>query len=293
MSEDFLELVDTHAHLDMDSYDEDRLEVIERCKEGIFPNLPGKRETDLPFSCRMKAIICPGITLETSRNGIEVCRKSQILYPAVGIHPNYAKDVSDSEWNFIRELAGLPEVVGIGETGLDLYWDYAPLEKQIENLYKHLEIARSAQKPILIHCREAEKELLPILRDFCKWDPNQKGPALKGIIHSFSADPETALECIDLGFYISFSGSVSYTNKKFAPVWEAARIVPDDRLLLETDSPFLVPHPFRGKLERNEPLMSFFAAKRLAELRSVSLEEITRLTADNAFRLFELKGKNR
>lgn len=291
MNTDRLQLVDTHAHLDMDSYDSDRNDVIRRCEEGIFPDLPGKRDSDLWSDFCMKAIVCPGITTETSRKTVEVCRRSSILYPAVGIHPNHAHEATDQDWDLVRELAALPEVVGIGETGLDLYWDYAPLEKQIDNLYRHLDLACSLVKPILIHCREAEKELLSILRDFRCRISDRNSSSFKGILHSFSADPEMALECVDLGFHISFSGSVSYTNRKFSPVWEAARVVPEDRLLLETDSPFLTPHPFRGKLDRNEPLMCVFTAKRLAELRSVSAAEIIRITADNAFKLFAFKGK--
>lgn len=276
----FLELIDTHAHLDMRETEAESNEVISRSARGEFPELRGRRPEDIEYSFRMGAIICPGITADSSQKLIEFCKRSPLLHPAVGIHPTNCHEARPGDWEIIEDLARRPETVGIGETGLDLYWKDAPLELQISNFIRHLKLSRELDLPIIIHCRDAFDELMPILLDF--------GGSFRGILHSFNGPPELIPKLIDLGFHLSFSGMVTYPNRKFACVWEAAQAVPDDRLLIETDSPFLTPHPFRGKLEDNEPLMTALVAKRLAELRKNTVPEIVRLTAQNAKNLFRL-----
>ncbi|HBT75375.1 MAG TPA: hydrolase TatD, partial [Planctomycetaceae bacterium] len=166
----------------------------------------------------------------------------------------------------------------------DRYWDDTPFKVQLVFFQRHIELAKRRRLPILIHCREAAGDLLPILS-------REAGPRLPaserlfGLLHAFSGDVDMVRECVGLGFYISFAGSVTYRNKKFAPLWAAAAEVPDDKLLLETDSPYMVPTPYRGKLERNEPLMTAYVANRLAELRGTSFEHIAAVTTANARRL--------
>lgn len=281
-------LIDTHCHLYLEGFRGDRAEVIDRSCRGIFPGVRGKDVGIDPGQFRLIAAIAPGIDARTSLEVVAMNREYPFLFPAVAIHPNYTFEASNEDWETIRQLATKPEIVAIGETGLDLYRNYSPLEVQADYFRRHLELAASLDLPVIVHCREAQGQLLDILRQACK-ECEKKQQRLRGSIHSFAGDADFARECLLLGFHIGFTGSVTYTNKKGAPLWEAAQMVPADRLLIETDSPFLVPHPFRSKLERNEPLMVAFVAKRLAELRETSTEEIIRQTTQNAVTLFGLK----
>lgn len=300
-SDGVFRLFDTHAHLDLDDFEADRLELITRSRQGIFPKIPSARESEKekkgerkieiqPGIFSLQAIVCPGITAESSRGIVELSRSLAgdfpgFFHPGVGIHPNHAVEAGPGDWNLIEELSARPEVAAIGETGLDRHWNRSPIELQTEFLLRHFDLARRRNLPVIIHCREAENDLLPILRH---WRANERGdlPPLRGVVHSFSGGPEMARELIDLDFYLGFAGGVTWTGRKFAPIGEAAKIVPADRFLLETDSPFLVPHPFRGKLERNEPLMTAFIARKLAEVRQTTTGQIVRQTAENARCLF-------
>ena len=179
-------------------------------------------------------------------------------------------------------MAERPRVVAIGETGLDRYWDYSPIELQRDYFDRHLQLSQRLDLPIIIHCREAEKDLLPMLRTAVG-----RG-TLRGVIHSFSGDTDFARACLEMGLYISFAGAVTYRNKKFGALREAARSIPDDRILIETDSPYLTPHPLRGKVKRNEPANVVHTAACLAELRGTELEPFAALTTANARRLFRL-----
>ncbi|MDO4585995.1 MAG: TatD family hydrolase [Planctomycetia bacterium] len=302
-------LIDTHAHLYLDDFEENREALLERCQKGEFPEIQGKTINDPNHCFRLKAIIQPGISWETSQKVVEMAQSHDFLFAAIGVHPNYIQNISEDLWNQMDNLTQNNAVVGIGETGLDLYWNKSPLETQIDFLLRHIDLAQKKDLPVIIHCREAMKELLPILRQVRQSEKREVGSAvssgisedefplaikergrfpLRGVIHSFCEGPEVAQELVELGFYLGFGGSLTFTNKKFAEIGEAAKIVPEDRLLLETDSPFLTPHPFRGKLERNEPLMTAFVAKKLAELRKVSNEEMICQTTKNAQTLFRL-----
>lgn len=292
-------LIDTHAHLYFEDFEDDQTEIIKRCRDGIFPVVQGKKIGDSSHQFQMKAIISPGISLETSQQALFLAQKYPFIYPAVGIHPNHTENISDDIWNEIEKLASRPVVVAIGETGLDLYWNRSPLETQIDFLQRHIILAKRNNLPIIIHCRDAIQELLPLLRENRQNEEKEKNRSnstkcddqyrLRGVIHSFSEGPEIAEELVELGFYLGFAGGLTFTNKKFAQIGESIKRIPIHRILLETDSPFLTPHPFRGKLERNEPLMTAFIAKRAAELRGISNEELIAQTTLNAQTLFRLE----
>ncbi len=284
MFKSVLPIFDTHAHLDLFQHADDFSEVRQRLANGRFPEGFAPRE---PESAEWSfcGVVLPGIDVISSRRCLELASAESFFYAAVGIQPNSVVDVQPGDWEEIAELAKFPQVVGIGETGLDRYWDTSPFGIQREFFLKHLELAKRTEKPILIHCREAWDDLLPILREFFQGKSDRK---MNGLIHAFSGEPEQALECVSLGLSISFAGSVTYTNRKFAPLWEAAKVVPEEKLLIETDSPYMVPHPFRGKLERNEPGLAAFVALRLSELRGVPVERIAAATTQNALRLFRI-----
>jgi TatD DNase family protein len=291
-------LIDTHAHLDIQFFQtkekggnkEDRgvtgslyaaKEMIKRAKEGILSKKIDKRTTPPP-SFSVRKVLVPGITAESSRDVVALSRAIPELAAAVGYQPNGVQSAREEDWHAIVELAEKPQVVGIGETGLDRYWDDSPIELQIEWFQRHLDLAQQMDLPIIIHCREAWEDLQPMLERAADRAP------LRGVIHAFSGNAYMAKTCVDLGLHISFAGPVTYRNKKFSPLWEAAEAVPDDRLLVETDSPYLTPHPFRGKVKPNEPAMVVWVALRLAELRGQSLEAVAVTTTQNAERLFRL-----
>jgi TatD DNase family protein len=256
-------LIDTHAHLDAEEFNGDREEAIARAA-GVV------------------AMICPGIDAGSSEAAVRLAAGHEGIFAAVGIQPNYCAAAAEGDWERIVALVSQPKVVAIGETGLDRHWDYTPMEVQQDFFDRHLRLAQQHDLPMILHCREAETDMLPMLHEAVA-----RGP-LRGVMHSFSADLRTAETCLELGLDVSFSGAVTYTNKKFESLREAAKWIPADRLLVETDSPYLVPHPLRGKQPRNEPANIVLTARRLAELRGVSFEELAARTTANAERLFGL-----
>jgi TatD DNase family protein len=200
------------------------------------------------------------------------------VYAAVGIQPNYAAAAQAGDWEVIEQLAREPKVVAIGETGLDRYWDYAPLELQQDYFTRHVELARRLDLPFVVHCRDAEAEVVAQLRELAAAGP------LRGVMHSFTGDLRTAQACLDLGLHISFAGMVTY--KKNEPLRSVAAAVPLDRLLVETDAPYLAPAPHRGK--RNEPGFVLHTARCLAEHRGIDPEELAARTTANARELFRI-----
>lgn len=255
--------VDTHCHLDDQAFATDLGEVIGRAR-----------------SAGVQMIICPGISAASSQAVVKLSQSWPGLYAAVGIHPNSAFEASPLDWDQICLLARQPTVVAIGETGLDRYRNFTPWETQLEFLDRHLRLAQELELPVILHCRDAEEELLTALHQAV-----DRGP-LRGVWHAFSADLESAYEATELGLYISFAGSATYKNKKFDLLREAVVCVPDDRLLLETDSPYLVPEPLRGKQHRNEPGHLVLVAQRVAELREQTLDHLAGLTQANVQRVF-------
>lgn len=252
-------LIDTHCHLDADAFRQDLEEVVQNALDN-----------------GVKRMVTIGITRQTSEAAIVVANRFDCVSAVVGIQPNYAHEAAPGDWERIIELAEHPKVVGIGETGLDKYWDFAPLDTQQDYFRRHLSFSRESKKPFIVHCREAESEVLEMLRtDYAN------GP-LNGLMHSFCGDTDMAAECIQMGMYISFAGMVTY--KKNDDLRQAAKSIPLDRLLVETDSPYLAPHPNRGK--RNEPAWVRHTAECLATVHDISVEELAAATSANAERVF-------
>jgi TatD DNase family protein len=258
-----MQLIDTHVHLDEEAFRPDRDEVVARAA-----------------AAGVSTMISIGITAATSRAAVDLAQAYPGVYAAVAIQPNYVSQAAPGDWQAIQELATRPKVVAVGETGLDRYWDYAPFDLQVEFFDKHLELARRLNLPFIVHCREAERDVVAQLRRAATVGP------LRGVMHSFAGDGETALACVELGLFISFAGMLTF--KKNDALRSVAAQVPLDRLLVETDAPYLAPTPFRGK--RNEPAYVPNTAEVLASVRGVSLEEIARVTTENARRLFALEA---
>jgi TatD DNase family protein len=255
---------DTHAHLDQSDFDADRGEVVARAREA-----------------GIAMILCPAVSAESSRAVVRLAKQHDLL-AAVGIHPNSTHEAAAGSWEQVAAMIGLPGVAALGETGLDRYWDFAPITLQQEYLDRHLRLSQESGLPVILHCRDAQADLLASLRTAA-----ERGP-IHGVVHAFSGDAAFAAECLALGLYVSFAGNVTYSNKKFDPLRAAARTIPADRLLIETDSPYLVPQLFRGKQKRNEPAHVIHTAAFLAHLRGVAPEQLAAETTTNARRLFGL-----
>jgi TatD DNase family protein len=257
-------LFDTHAHLDLPELAENAADVVARAA-----------------LANVKTILCVGISVSSSLASLQFA--SRFGFPAaVGIHPNSTVEAAPEDWDRIVAMLDHPHAVALGETGLDRYWDDAPLPLQQDYFDRHLRLAQDRKLPVIIHCRDAQADLMPMLRQSAL-----RGP-LRGIVHAFSGDADMAAECVALGLYIGFSGNVTYSNQKFEVLRSAARTIPLDRLLVETDSPFLVPQIFRGKQKVNEPAFVAHTARFLAELRGESFEQLACQTTANAKRLLGL-----
>lgn len=265
-----LTLVDTHCHLDFNRFDDDREAVINRA-----------------LDAGVQRIIVPGLDLESSRAAISLAEQNEVVYAAIGFHPNSLGDsIGQPEEVLpeIRELAGHPKVVAIGEIGLDYYWNRASHQIQHRWLEAQLNLASELGLPAILHNREATPDVLNLLR---VWADRDRSPDLvkrRGVLHSFSGTLADALAAIDMGFYVGFTGPLTY--KKADDLREVAQQLPHDRILIETDAPFLTPHPYRG--ERNEPAYVRYVADKLADVRGVSLPDAAALTSANADRLFHL-----
>jgi TatD DNase family protein len=256
-------LVDTHAHLDDPRLRVDLDGIIGRAREG-----------------GVTQILAVGTTAADSERVCELARTRPGVFAAVGIHPNHAHEAEPGDWERVRALAGGPRVAAIGETGLDRHWDFTPFEEQTRWFDRHIGLAAELDLPLIIHCRECERDIIGQLRALDR--------PIKGVLHSFAGTWDDARAFLDLGLHISFAGMITFTNKNLDPLREVASRVPSDRILVETDSPYLSPHPFRGKT--NEPARVSLTAQAVARSRGVSPAEIARLTTDNARRLFALRA---
>ena len=252
-------LVDTHAHLDQEEFDADRAQVVDRARQA-----------------GVRAIITIGTTSDSSAKGVQLTAELSGVYAAVGIQPNYCAQAGQGDWDHILELARSPGVVAIGETGLDRYWDYSPLAVQQDYFDRHLRLSQELNLPFVVHTRDSDFDVLQMLREAA-----QRGP-LQGVMHSFTGTAETAAECVALGLYISFAGMVTF--KKSDELRAVAATVQLDRILIETDSPYLSPHPLRGR--RNEPAHVVHTAACLAAERGLSVEKFAKQTTANAEQLF-------
>jgi TatD DNase family protein len=264
MATPYVPYFDTHTHLDQQDFETDRGETIARARQA-----------------GVETMLCVAATADSSQAAIRLAEQYSI-FAAVGIHPNSTAEAGPDDWNRVVAMIEHPRVVALGETGLDRYWDFAPLSLQQEYFERHLQLARQHDLPVLIHCRDAAADLMPMLRAAAAGGP------IRGVLHAFSGDADWAAECLALGLFISFAGNVTYSNKKFESLRAAAKTIPDDRLLIETDSPYLVPQIFRGKQKRNEPANVVHTAAFLAELRGVPVEQLAAATTANALRLFGL-----
>lgn len=259
-------VIDTHCHLNFDGYDEDRPAVLARAREAA-----------------VHQIIIPAIDLITSQDILRLCDQYNELYATIGIHPNSSADFSDSMVDTLRQFAAHPRVVAIGEIGLDYHWDDSPKVRQFEALEKQLTLAAELELPVIIHNRDASEDVIAILENWCTTLP----PSLKqrpGVLHSFSAPAEIAERALQHGFYLGFTGPITYKNAD--QLRHVAATVPLDRILVETDGPFLTPVPHRGK--RNEPAYIPLIVERLAALKQVSFEIMSQVTTNNARLLFNL-----
>jgi TatD DNase family protein len=254
----FLLLFDTHVHLNAEQFNEDVEEVIERAKEA-----------------GVEYMVVVGFDRPTINRALELVEKYDFLYASVGWHPVDAIDMEEEDLQWIEELASHPKVVAIGEMGLDYHWDKSPKSVQQEVFRKQIQLAKRVKLPIVIHNREATQDIVDILRE-------ESAQEVGGIMHCFSGSAEVAQQCIDMNFYISLGGPVTFKNAKKPK--EVAKEIPLDNMLVETDCPFLAPHPYRGK--RNEPAYVRLVAQQIAEIKEISVEEVEEITTKNAKRLF-------
>lgn len=250
-------LIDSHTHLDAEQFDEDREQVIERA-----------------LAAGVTKIINIGFNRETIPTTLALADQYDCIYAAIGWHPVDAIDMQPEDLAWIEELSRHEKVVAIGEIGLDYHWDKSPKEVQHRVFREQIRLARKLGMPIMIHNRDAHQDIVQILRE-------ENAAEVGGIMHCFSGSWETAKLCLDMNFYISFGGPVTFKNAKQPK--EVLAKVPLDRLLVETDAPYLTPHPYRGK--RNESAYVRLVAEAAAEIRGMSLDELAQVTSANAARL--------
>ncbi|WP_102029479.1 TatD family hydrolase [Salirhabdus sp. Marseille-P4669] len=251
-------LFDTHVHLNADQFEDDMEEVIDRAKQA-----------------GVDYMVVVGFDRVTIPKAISIAESHENIYAAVGWHPVDAIDMTEDDLKWIEELAAHPKVVAIGEMGLDYHWDKSPKEIQKEVFRKQIALAKKVKLPIIIHNREATEDIVEILQE-------ENAQEVGGIMHCFSSTPEIAEQCLEMNFYISLGGPVTFKNAKEPK--EVAKVVPINKLLIETDCPYLAPHPYRGK--RNEPAYVKLVAEKIAELKEMSLEELEEHTTKNAKKLF-------
>ena len=257
-------LIDTHAHLDDKQFADDLPAVLERAR-----------------AAGVVQIVAVGTTAADSAACVALAGNHADIFATAGIHPNHAAEAAPTAWDEVVALAGKREVVGIGETGLDRHWDYTPFAVQKDYFARHLELSRRTHKPVVIHCREADAEMLRMLRA----DFERRGP-VKGVMHSFVGDAATAEACLAMGLVLSFAGMLTYKNAQ--GLRQVAAKLPLDRLMVETDCPYLSPTPVRGK--RNEPANVVHTAACLAGLHGVAPEVLAERTTRTARELFGLPG---
>jgi TatD DNase family protein len=253
-------LCDTHAHLDDEQFENSHAAVIQRAE-----------------AAGVTTIVTVGTTADSSETSVRLAQEFPAVYAAVGIQPNHVSQAAVGDWDRIVALADLPQVVALGETGLDRYWDFAPFAVQQDYFDRHLRLAQARDLPVVIHMRDCAEDLLPMLVE-----ARRRGP-LRGVLHSFTGDADTARQCLELGLYLSFAGMVTF--KKSQALREVARTIPRDRILIETDSPYLAPEPQRGR-RPNEPAWLVHTAACLAQVRGTDPASFADWTSRNAAELF-------
>ncbi|CAG7839182.1 D-aminoacyl-tRNA deacylase [Clostridium haemolyticum] len=254
-------IFDSHAHYDDESFNEDREEIIKQIKENGVVNV---------LNC--------GASMKGARDSLKLADKYDFFYAAVGIHPENAYELTEKNYEEIKHMSNHPKVRAIGEIGLDYYWEEnPPREKQKEVFRKQMTLARELNMPVIIHDRDAHKDTLDIMKEF---------PDVKGVVHCFSGSVEFARECLKLGYYIGFTGVITFKNAK--KTIEVAREVPMDKILVETDAPYMAPTPNRGKRNRSDYIE--FIIDKIAEIKGKSKEEVAKKTIENANNLLKIKS---
>jgi len=253
--------IDTHAHYDNERFDEDREDVIKRVYEegtGIIINASS--------------------TVESSEKSLELAKKHQFVYCTVGIHPHSADQCTDETMAYLTTLARHEKVVAIGETGLDYHYDFCSREEQKRNFIANIAMAKELKKPVVVHDRESHEDILQIMKE-------EKISQCGGVVHCFSGSVEMAREVVKMGLYISVGGTVTFKNAR--RIMEVVEYLPNDRLLLETDCPYMTPEPYRGT--RNDSSYIRYIAQKIADIKEVAIEEIYETTNTNACRLFGIQ----
>ena len=253
--------IDSHSHLDDERFNQDRDILIKSLKEN---------KVDLAINI--------GADLETSINSVKLADQYDPIYATIGVHPHSASEVTEETLNQFREMAKNDKVVAIGEIGLDFYYDNSPRDLQRKWFKEQLKLAKELNLPVVIHSRDATKETFDTIKEA------QDG-TLRGVMHCFSGSVEMAIEYMKLDFYISIGGPVTFKNARV--VREVAEAVPLDKLLIETDCPYLTPEPYRGK--RNEPMLIKYVAEKIAQIKNITVEELASHTSRNTKDLFKIK----
>lgn len=253
-------LIDTHSHIDMENFEPRFDEVLKKAKQND-----------------VEKVVIPGVEPSGFKKISEICEKYENIYGAVGVHPEEVNSFNEKAEELIKKYLKNSKIIAVGEIGLDYYWDKSQIEKQKEIFERQILIAKKAQKPVLVHDREAHQDSFEILK-------RTKANEIGVVMHCFSGSPEFAMECVKEGFYIALGGVVTFKNAK--KVKEVAKIIPLDRLLLETDAPYMAPVPYRGK--ENEPAYVKYVAQEIANLRNISYEEVAETTTNNAKKLLKI-----
>mgnify|MGYP001643101554 FL=1 len=251
-----MKIIDSHVHLNLEQFDSDREEVFKRIEE------------NLDF------VVNIGFDLESSEKSVEYADKYPFIYAVIGFHPDEIEGYSDEAEKRLEELAKNPKVLAIGEIGLDYHWMTRPKEEQFKIFRKQLELARRVNKPVVIHTREAMEDTINILNEY---------PNIKGILHCYPGSVESAKKMIDR-FYLGIGGVLTFKNAK--KLVEVVKQIPIENLVIETDCPYMAPTPYRG--QRNEPIYTEEVAKKIAELKNMSYDDVVRITNENTRKVFEM-----
>lgn len=258
-------IFETHAHYEDEKFDADRIELLSTMKEK-----------------KIGCIINVGSTMETTRKSVALAKEYDYMYAAIGVHPSEIKDLNESEMQWLRKTANEDsDVVAIGEIGLDYYWDKDPevQEKQVYWFKRQLELAKELDLPVIIHSRDAAEKTMEIMKE-------ASVQGIRAVIHCYSYSAEQAKQYVKLGYYIGVGGVITFKNGR--KLRETVEAVPMDRILLETDCPYMAPEPFRGK--RNDSTMIPYIVEKIAEIKGISVKEVEDITWDNACNLFHVKA---
>jgi len=258
-------LIDTHAHLYLSPFDDDRSETLRRAREA-----------------GVETIVMPAIDVESIRNAVSLCGEYDGLYAMAGLHPSETENAGSDDFDAVREWCGHPDVVAVGESGLDYYWDRSFDEKQQRSFRRHIRLAIDVDLPLVIHNRDATDDILSILAE--ERARTETPERMRGILHCYVDPPEVAERAWELGFYVGVGGILTFSN---SDVDTYVQDVPLDRIVLETDSPYLAPEPNRG--DRNEPAYVRHVAETLSEIKNVPFPEVQTITTENAREIYQLE----